>query len=62
MSGPRCPNHKVQLIRTKDKGIGICPISSAVFTYTAVDGESKRKLNTAGEIVEQTEYKVEGSE
>lgn len=59
---PRCPNHKVVLIRTKDKGIGICPVSQARFTYTAVDGETKRKVTTSGKVVDEAEYKVEGNE
>lgn len=42
--GPRCPNHHVVLILTNDKGIGICPISSARFSYSADDAEKTKKL------------------
>lgn len=61
-TGPRCPNHRVVLIKTTTPGIGICPISDARFEYKAVEGTRKRKLNTAGQVVETTDYKVTGND
>ena len=60
--GPRCPNHKVILIRTEDVGIGICPISMCPFTYKALDGTKKQKVTSSGKIIEESDYKVEGSD
>lgn len=60
--GPRCPNHKVVLIKTDTKGVGICPSSGYSFQYKAVEGTEKRKLTTAGKIETYCEYNVEGPE
>lgn len=59
--GPRCPNHQVKLLSPKN-GLGICPISGVQFTYTALEGTKKKKLDTAGNITEQSDYKVEGND
>lgn len=60
--GPRCPNHRVILIKTEDKGMGICPISMCHFAYKAVEGSTKKKVTTSGQIIEEPEYQVEGSD
>ncbi len=57
---PKCPNHGVPLIRTSDKGIGICPISDARFAYEANENESKieTRINKFGQLETVKEYTV----
>lgn len=61
--GPKCPNHLVQLVRTNDPGVGICPISGAHFRYTAEDdkgkGEEKLVVDLSGKLTKKVTYKVE---
>lgn len=58
--GPRCPNHHVVLDKTGDKGIGICPISEARFSYSEDSAEKTRKLriNAMGKMEETADWKV----
>ena len=60
--GARCPNHKVRLIATTTKGIGICPISGYRFAYHADESKRKRKMDLIGNVVETNEWIVEGNE
>lgn len=63
-TGPRCPNHLVQLNDCKrtgrGKGVGICPVSMYRFEYNADDLEKDRKQqhDKFGNIVKKDEYKV----
>lgn len=41
--GPRCPNHGVVLV-DRSKGVGICPISGARFSYDEDNAEKTKKL------------------
>ncbi len=41
--GPKCPNHGVPLTDCS-KGMGICPISGARFSYDADEAEKTKKL------------------
>lgn len=66
--GPKCPNHYVELVscqRTSPgKGIGICPISTARFTFEEKHKDKLRKLkfNSLGKAVLDDDYKVTGKE
>lgn len=42
--GPRCPNHRVVLIKTPDPGIGICPVSGCHFSYDEEEFEKTQQL------------------
>lgn len=59
--GPRCPNHRVVLIKTKDSGVGICPISGAIFSYSEDEAEKtkKVKLTMAGKYEVSADWKVQ---
>lgn len=58
--GPRCPNHKVVLIKTNDPGIGICPRSGYRFEYDEEEAEKTRKLKITsfGGMVEEADWKI----
>jgi len=57
--GPRCPNHQCVLTKTKDKGIGICPVSGYRFTYKADEAEAKKKhVIKNGKITKETDWDV----
>lgn len=57
--GPKCPNHRVPLVDCHN-GIGICPISSARFTYQGDEDEKEKKLkiNSFGQAVLDHDWKV----
>lgn len=58
---PKCPNHKVNLdLSNNDKGVGICPISGAVFSYSYDDFEKTKKLriNSFGKPEYVGDYKL----
>lgn len=58
-NGPRCPNHRVLLVDC-NKGVGICPISGARFTYSSDELEKKTKLrlNALGQIEKKIDWNV----
>ena len=58
--GPKCPNHGVVLIRTTDPGVGICPISGAIFSYDEDNAEKTKKLkiDSTGKPKEEGDWKV----
>lgn len=60
VTSPKCPNHGVPLIKTNDKGVGICPISSARFAYDADEAEKNAKLKLAagGKYILEADWKV----
>lgn len=60
--GARCPNHRVVLIKTSTRGIGICPISDARFEYRADESSKTRKIGLDGKITEETKYEVYGDD
>lgn len=57
--GPRCPNHRVLLVDCH-KGIGICPISGARFSYDQDEAEKtkKVKLDAMGQQYLDGDWKV----
>lgn len=57
--GPRCPNHKVVLV-DRHKGIGICPLSGARFSYDGDEAEKTKKLriNSLGQHYYDADWKV----
>lgn len=57
--GPCCPNHGVNLVDCH-KGIGICPVSDARFSYESDEQEKKAKLrlNSLGQVEEVKEWNV----
>lgn len=60
MTGPKCPNHNVPLIRTNSPGIGICPVSDARFAYDEDQAEKTRSLQitSLGTMVETCDWGV----
>lgn len=57
--GPRCPNHGVELVDCHN-GIGICPVSTARFSYSADDKDKKEalRLNVFGQIEKTTNWTI----
>ena len=52
----KCPNHDVPLQLTKDKGIGICPLSGYRFAYSIDDKAAERRVDKYGNLM--TTFKV----
>lgn len=48
MSRPKCPNHGVEMERTEERRIYICPISDAQFECDTEDQEGQIKYDKFG--------------
>ena len=46
--GPKCPNHHCVMLKTGDKRIYQCPLSSALFEVEAEENEGKVTLDKFG--------------
>lgn len=67
-SKPKCPNHDVELTQCgfplPKHGQGVCPVSGASFDFEidTAESEASLKLNSKGEIIKETKWKITGED
>lgn len=62
MSRPKCPNHTVEMDKSDEPRIYICPISSARFEVDVEDADKEIKLDKYGNPIETFIIKSLGGE